>query len=88
MNEDTKNINDMITNATSLPQFNVTSTAFELDYDLYQKYKMNRSVSDTAYWIILIAYTILIVMGTIGNLLVVLAVATNKGRYFYKRVLK
>ena len=87
MNEDTKNISDIITNATSSPQFNVTSTAFELDYDLYQKYKMNRSVSDTAYWIILIAYTILIVMGTIGNLLVVLAVATNKGKYFYKRVL-
>ena len=87
MNEDTKNISTIITNATSLPQFYVTSTAFELDYDLYQKYKMNRSVSDMAYWIILITYTILIVMGTIGNLLVVLAVATNKGVYFYKRVL-
>ena len=87
MNEDTINISNIITNATSLPQLSVTSTAFKLDNDLYQKYKMNRSVSDTAYWIILIAYTILIVMGTIGNLLVVLAVATNKGMYFYKRVL-
>ena len=87
MNEDIINISNIITNATSLPQFSVTSTAFKLDNDLYQKYKMNRSVSDTAYWIILIAYTILIVMGTIGNLLVVLAVATNKGKYFYKRVL-
>ena len=81
MNEDTNNVSEILVNATSLP-LNVSSTAFKLDYDLYQKYKMNRSVSDTAYWIILIAYTILIVMGTIGNLLVVLAVATNKGMCF------
>ena len=68
-------------NATALPKWdNSTATAYEFDYELYLKYQKNRSVSDTTYWIILVAYTILIVMGSIGNLLVVLAVATNKGK--------
>ena len=66
---------------TSVPKFNAT-TAYEFDYELYLKYQKNRSVSDTTYWIILVSYTILIVMGTIGNLLVVSAVATNKGKMF------
>lgn len=51
----------------------------QIDHDLYQKYDKNRSVSDAAYWIILISYSILIVLGTLGNLLVIIAVANNKG---------
>ena len=83
MTEVIRNLSDgTLVNATSLPKFNST-TAFELDYELYQKYKMNRSVSDTAYWLILVAYTILIVLGSFGNLLVVLAVATNKGNEIF-----
>jgi len=74
-------------NATALPKWdNSTATAYEFDYELYLKYQKNRSVSDTTYWIILVAYTILIVMGSIGNLLVVLAVATNKGMWTARNI--
>ena len=38
-----------------------------IDEDLLEKYKQNRAVSNTAYYILIIAYTILIIMGSIGN---------------------
>ena len=48
--------------------------------DLYQKYAQNRSVSDTAHYGLIIAYTCMIVFGTIGNLLVIIAIASNKSK--------
>ncbi len=53
-----------------------------VDEELYQKYTKNRAVSDTAYWLILIGYAVLIVVGSIGNLFVILAVINNKGLFF------
>ena len=63
-----------------ISSFSTNVTAASIDYDLYQKYQKNRSVSDTAYWLILISYSVLIVAGSLGNLFVVFAVASNKGK--------
>ena len=57
------------------------ATPASIDTNLYEKYQKNRSVSDTSFWIILIGYSILIVVGSLGNLFVVLAVATSKGKF-------
>ena len=51
-----------------------------IDYDLFEKYHRNRAVSDTAYWLLITAYTLLIVAGSIGNMLVIAAVANNKSK--------
>ena len=48
--------------------------------ELYKKYDNNQAVSDEAYWILIVAYSILIVLGCIGNLGVIIAVAGNKSK--------
>ena len=49
--------------------------------ELYKKYDNNQAVSDEAYWILIVAYSILIVLGCIGNLGVIIAVAGNKSKW-------
>jgi hypothetical protein len=51
-----------------------------IDVDLYEKYDKNRAVSDVAYYILITAYTCLIVIGSIGNLMVILAIISNKSK--------
>lgn len=63
--------------------------ASDLDQELLEKYDKNRSVSELAYWVILVSYSFLIVLGSLGNLLVILAVINNKGKtksifFFFK----
>ena len=48
--------------------------------ELYKKYDNNQAVSDEVYWILIVAYSILIVVGCIGNLGVIIAVAGNKSK--------
>ena len=52
-----------------------------IDEDLLEKYKQNRAVSNTAYYILIIAYTILIIMGSIGNFFVITAIKSNKSKF-------
>ena len=46
--------------------------------ELYKQYDSNQAVSDVVYWTLIVAYSILIVLGCIGNLAVIIAVAGNK----------
>lgn len=57
------------------------SLGASIDYDLYQKYNRNRAVSDPAYWTLIVAYSILIILGSFGNLFVIMAVVKNKGNF-------
>ena len=76
--------NEMETNRSKIGNNSVSDYVYEsgsgssIDYDLFQKYDRNRAVGDTTYWTLIIAYSVLIVAGSIGNLLVILAVANNK----------
>ena len=56
-----------------------------IDYELYRKYHQNRAVSDIAYWSLIVAYALLVIIGTIGNLLVILAVINNKGNFIFSQ---
>lgn len=49
-----------------------------IDIELFEKYYHNRAVSSATYWSLIVAYSLLIVAGSIGNLLVILAVVNNK----------
>ena len=51
-----------------------------IDIELYEKYYHNRAVSSVTYWSLIVAYSLLIVAGSIGNLLVILAVVNNKSK--------
>ena len=51
-----------------------------VDTDLFEKYYRNRSLSDAAYWSLVVSYSVLIIAGSIGNLLVILAVVNNKSK--------
>ena len=54
-----------------------------IDVDLFEKYDKNRAVSDVAYYALIFAYSLLIVIGTIGNLLVMIAISFNKRTFIY-----
>jgi hypothetical protein len=57
-----------------------------IDIELFEKYYHNRAVSSATYWSLIVAYSLLIVAGSIGNLLVILAVVNNKSKcqlFFY-----
>ena len=51
-----------------------------IDIELFEKYYHNRAVSSATYWFLIVAYSLLIVAGSIGNLLVILAVVNNKSK--------
>ena len=51
-----------------------------IDIELFEKYYHNRAVSSATYWSLIVAYSLLIVAGSIGNLLVILAVVNNKSK--------
>ena len=55
-----------------------------IDTKLFEKYYKNRSVSDTAFWTLVISYSVLITVGTLGNLFVMSAVIRNKSKYFFR----
>lgn len=44
-------------------------------FELIESFKRNRSIEDPYYTILIVMYGVLILFGTVGNLLVVLAVA-------------
>ena len=52
-----------------------------IDIELFEKYYHNRAVSSATYWSLIVAYSLLIVAGSIGNLLVILAVVNNKSKW-------
>jgi len=67
------------TSAPPLPPDMIYEDYYSLvDTDLFEKYYRNRSLSDAAYWSLVISYSVLIIAGSIGNLLVILAVVNNK----------
>ena len=67
----------------TLPMNLNTSQYPIIDEDLLEKYKQNRAVSNTAYYILIISYTMLIIMGSIGNLFVITAIKSNKSKFIY-----
>ena len=67
----------------TLPMNLNTSQYPIIDEDLLEKYKQNRAVSNTAYYILIIAYTILIIMGSIGNFFVITAIKSNKSKFIH-----
>ena len=52
---------------------------------LYEQYTRNRAVSDVTFWLLFVSYSILIAAGSLGNVLVMLAVGRNKSEQ-YQRV--
>ena len=67
-------------NMTSFNNLN-TSQYPKIDEDLLEKYKQNRAISNTAYNILIIAYTMLIILGSIGNFFVITAIKSNKSKF-------
>ena len=67
-------------NMTLKNQTNLDNITAQVDMELFEKYYYNRSVSDIAYWSLIIAYSILIFAGFIGNLLVIFVVINNKSK--------
>lgn len=69
-------------------ELNASSHTVTYDYpasyeeleELYKKYNNNQAVSDLVYWILIAAYSILIILGCIGNLGVIIAVAGNRSK--------
>ena len=53
---------------------------YQIDVELLEKYYKNRAISDTAYWALIVSYSLLIVVGSIGNFFVILAIINNKGK--------
>ena len=51
---------------------------FSIDVELFDKYHQNRAIPDTAYWSLIVSYSMLIIAGSLGNLLVIVAVVNNK----------
>ena len=54
-----------------------------IDTKLFEKYYKNRSVSDTAFWTLVVSYSVLITVGTLGNLFVMSAVIRNNSKYLF-----
>ena len=52
-----------------------------IDVELFEKYYRNRAIPDTAYWSLIVSYSLLIIAGSFGNFLVILAVINNKSKY-------
>ena len=67
----------------TLPMNLNTTQYLIIDEDLLEKYKQNRAVSNTAYYILIISYTMLIIMGSIGNLFVITAIKSNKSKFIH-----
>ena len=65
----------------TLPTNLNTSQYPKIDEDLLEKYKQNRAVSNTAYYILIIAYTMLMILGSIGNFFVITAIKSNKSKF-------
>ena len=72
----------------TLPMNLNTTQYLIIDEDLLEKYKQNRAVSNTAYYILIISYTMLIIMGSIGNLFVITAIKSNKSKFIHIIFLK
>ena len=81
MNQTVKSWNNHSDTSSNKTYFNYYENALEEEVkELYKKYNSNRAVSDEAFWILIVAYSILIVFGCIGNLGVIIAVAGNKSK--------
>ena len=59
---------------------NLTNVTHLIDAELHQKYLQNQTVSNTAYYSIIIAYIVFIIFGVIGNLFVIIAIIGNKSK--------
>ena len=73
---DTFNSNQTYRNLTNYEDL------FNVDWDLKEKYENNRAVSDIAYYSLITAYSVVIFFGTIGNLFVITAIISNKGKSY------
>jgi hypothetical protein len=65
---------------TSADRINSSATddaSFELDTSVIEHFRFNRRVNDLAFFCLVTAYCILIIVGTIGNSLVVHVVASQ-----------
>ena len=74
-------------NATSnssqaYPNLTLYDNLFNVDWDLKEKFEQNRAVSNVAYYSLITAYSIVIFFGTIGNLFVIIAIISNKGKSY------
>ena len=74
-------------NATSnssqtYPNLTLYDNLFNVDWDLKEKFEQNRAVSNIAYYSLITAYSIVIFFGTIGNLFVIIAIISNKGKSY------
>ena len=67
---------------------NLTNVTQLIDAELHQKYLRNQSVSNTAYYSIIIAYIVFIIFGIIGNLFVIIAIIGNKSKYVFIGIIK
>ena len=55
------------------------NTSYPVSHDFLEKYKRNRSVSDNIFNLLVTVYLLLIIVGTIGNSLVIYVVVNNSG---------
>ena len=52
-----------------------------IDVDLFEKYHNNQAVSNTSYYVLIVAYSIVIFFGSVGNLFVIIAIISNKREF-------
>lgn len=72
---DTKMSHLNVSNEHFMPSdYNISSETNELK-DLIDQYYRNRNIEDPAYHVLIILYGVLIIVGAVGNCLVVIAVA-------------
>ena len=58
------------------------SNKSQVDSELYRRYLDNRSVSDSIYFFLIVIHAILMVFGTVGNIVVLLAISMVKSKIF------
>jgi len=56
------------------------SNKSQVDSELYRRYLDNRSVSDSIYFFLIVIHAILMVFGTVGNIVVLLAISMVKSK--------
>ena len=76
------NSNATSNSSQTYPNLTLYDNLFNVDWDLKEKFEQNRAVSNIAYYSLITAYSIVIFFGTIGNLFVIIAIISNKGKSY------
>ena len=76
------NSNATSNSSQTYPNLTLYDNLFNVDWDLKEKFEQNRAVSNVAYYSLITAYSIVIFFGTIGNLFVIIAIISNKGKSY------